>query len=64
MSKTCKKCGYEYKGDVCNLCAEYPPIPVNATCEYCDNTAEYWGGDNWLCEEHHDQYVDGYRERD
>ncbi len=33
-----------------------------ACCEFCDEPAEYEVELGFLCSEHHDHYVDGYRE--
>lgn len=35
-----------------------------ARCEFCDEPAEFEVELGFLCSEHHDHYVDGYRERD
>lgn len=64
MSKTCPICHHEYDDETCNYCEEYPPIPDDTPCEYCDSPAEYWAGDNVVCEYHHDQYVKAFRKSD
>ncbi|WP_054618226.1 hypothetical protein [Neisseria sp. 83E34] len=76
MSQYCAQCQEEIEDDefdfeqnICNDCMdineEYPPIPQGTKCDNCGSpTAEYYGGDDVLCETCHDDYVDGYRERD
>ena len=47
----------------CPSCREAAWI-ASATCEFCDAPAEYEVELGLLCEEHHDHYVEGYRESD
>lgn len=39
-------------------------IPAGEKCEWCDRLAEYETDEYYLCEEHHDQHVDGARGKD
>ena len=39
-------------------------IPDGTICEHCDELAEYETDDFYLCEEHHEQHVDGIRPTD
>lgn len=39
-------------------------IPEGTMCDHCEDLAEYETDEGYLCEEHHDQHVDGYRPKD
>lgn len=54
---------FDADAPTCPSCREAARI-ASATCEFCDAPAEYEVELGFLCEEHHDHYVDGYRERD